>query len=164
MKFSKMAALAIAVVALVATLAFVVGCGKQQAPAPDQPQTTTQQTTTQQAPVAQMTLEDYFKAHQSEWDDAVKQIKQSGGDIIVVEMSVSGNQINQIMTYKQTFNDEQVAAMKASLDQNIADMQASLSSQIAQMEAAAGVQGVTWHFEYRNGDGKVISSFTASSK
>ena len=110
-----------------------------------------------------MTLEQYFAQNKAEWDDAVAQIKESGEGIMDVEMSVSGNEISQIMTFTQTFGGEQVAAMKAELEKQAGDLKEQVSDQIRTMEQAAGIDGITWHFEYRNGDGEVIGSFDIGS-
>ena len=89
---SRITTLALVAVAMCAALVLAVGCGSSK------------------------TLESYFKANSTEWNDAVSQIKASGGDILDVDMSVSGNKISQIMTYKQTFPAEAVDAMKSSLE------------------------------------------------
>ena len=131
---SRITTLALVAVAMCAALVLAVGCGSSK------------------------TLESYFKANSTEWNDAVSQIKASGGDILDVDMSVSGNKISQIMTYKQTFPAEAVDAMKSSLEGQAANLKAQVSTQIKAMEKETGISGITWFFDYRNGDGKSIFS------
>lgn len=147
MAHTKTVTLAVLVVALLAALTLAVGCssGGGSAAAP------------------QKTLETYIKAHQSEWDNTVAQIKESGGSIMDVEMTCSGNTITQIMTYKQVFPDDAVAQMKQKFEEQGPSMVAKVADQIKQMEQEADVTGITWIFEYRNGDGKAIYSTEAKA-
>ena len=103
-----------------------------------------------------ITLEEYFAKNQSEWDDAVKQIKESGGDVLDVEMFVKDNQITQIMTFKDTYNSEQVARVKQSLEEQSGDLVKSIEGQLQSMERLINTTGITWVFQYRNGDGSLI--------
>ena len=135
---SRITTLALVAVAMCAALVLAVGCGSSK------------------------TLESYFKANATEWNDAVSQIKASGGDILDVDMSVSGNKISQIMTYKQTFPAEAVDAMKSSLEGQAANLKAQVSTQLKAMEKETGISGITWFFDYRNGDGKSIFSMEVS--
>lgn len=137
---SRITTLALVAVAMCAALVLAVGCGSGSS----------------------KTLESYFKANSSEWNSAVAQIKESGGDILDVDMSVSGNKISQIMTYKQTFPAEAVEVMKSSLEGKAANLKAQVSTQIKAMEKETGISGITWFFDYRNGDGKSIFSMEVS--
>ena len=137
---SRITTLALVVVAMCAALVLAVGCGGSK------------------------TLESYFKANSSEWNSAVAQIKESGGDVLDVDMSVSGNKISQIMTYKQTFPPEAVEIMKSSLEGQAENLKAQVSTQIKAMEKETGISGITWFFDYRNGDGKSIFSMEVSGK
>ena len=133
---SRITTLALVAVAMFAALVLVVGCGSSST----------------------KTLESYFKSNQSEWNSAVQQIKESGGDVLDVDMSVSGNKISQIMTFKQTYSDDQVNTIKANLEAQLDSMKASVAQQITQMEKEVGISGITWFFDYRNGDAKSILS------
>lgn len=139
---SRITTLALVVVAMCAALVLAVGCGSGST----------------------KTLESYFKSNQSEWNTAVDQIKASGGDILDVDMSVSGNKISQIMTYKQTFPEDAVAVMKSSLEGQAENLKSTVATQIAAMEKETGISGITWYFDYRNGDGKSIFSMEVGSK
>lgn len=139
---SRIVTLALVAVAMVAALALVVGCGSSSS----------------------KTLESYFKANQSEWNSAVQQIKESGGDVLDVDMSVSGNKISQIMTYKQTFPAEAVSTIKASLEGQVDQLKSTVKTQIQAMEKQVGISGITWFFDYRNGDGKSIFSMEVDGK
>lgn len=150
---TKTITLAALVVALVAALALVAGCSAGGG-----------SSSASSAAAPQKTLETYVKANQSEWDSVVAQLKESGGDVMDVDMSVSGNTITQIMTYKQTFTSEQVAIIKSNLEGQSNEMLANVADQIAEMEKASDVSGIEWVFEYRNGDGQTISAFTATAK
>ena len=146
MKRTKIALLAIAVIALVASLMFVVGCSSSSASS------------------AEKTLESYFKDHQSEWDSTVAQIKESGGEVMDVEMAVTGNKISQIMRFKQTYTDSQVATIKANIEAQVDGLKSQVTQQIAKMEQSSGIKGITWLFDYQNGDGKSIASFEWGSE
>ena len=150
---TKTITVAALVVALVAALALVAGCSAGGG-----------SSSASSAAAPQKTLETYVKANQSEWDSVVAQLKESGGDVMDVDMSVSGNTITQIMTYKQTFTSEQVAIIKSNLEGQSNEMLANVADQIAEMEKASDVSGIEWVFEYRNGDGQTISAFTATAK
>lgn len=153
---TKTITLAALVVALVAALALVAGCSAGGG--------SSSAGSASSAAAPQKTLETYVKANQSEWDSVVAQLKESGGDVMDVDMSVSGNTITQIMTYKQTFTSEQVAIIKSNLEGQSGEMLANVADQIAEMEKASDVSGIEWVFEYRNGDGQTISAFTATAK
>ena len=144
----RIALVSIIVIALAASLAFVVGCSNSSG----------------SSKAATKTLETFVNDNKADWDKTVKQLKDSGGDILDVEVTVEGNTINQIMTYKNQFTDEQVAVVKKNLDDQSSSMISQISSQIKDMEKAAGVTGITWYFEYRNGDGKTIASYEATAK
>ena len=144
----RIALVSIIVIALAASLAFVVGCSNSSG----------------SSKAATKTLETFVNDNKADWDKTVKQLKDSGGDILDVEVTVEGNTINQIMTYKNQFTDEQVAVVKKNLDEQSSSMISQISSQIKDMEKAAGVTGITWYFEYRNGDGKTIASYQATAK
>ena len=144
----RIALVSIIVIALAASLAFVVGCSNSSG----------------SSKAATKTLETFVNDNKADWDKTVKQLKDSGGDILDVEVTVEGNTINQIMTYKNQFTDEQVAVVKKNLDDQSSSMISQISSQIKDMEKAAGVTGITWYFEYRNGDGKTIASYQATAK
>ncbi|MDO5117977.1 MAG: DUF4854 domain-containing protein [Eggerthellaceae bacterium] len=139
---TRIVTLALVAVAMVAALALVVGCGSSSS----------------------KTLESYFKANQSEWNSAVAQIKESGGDTLDVDMSVTGNKISQIMTYKQTFSDEAVATIKSNIEAQADTLKSTIKSQIKAMEKEVGISGITWFFDYRNGDGKSIYSMEVDGK
>ena len=109
------------------------------------------------------TLEGYFREHKVEWDSAVAQIEQSGGDYLDVDMSVSRNKISQIMTYKRTYSAEEVKAMKASFKNATDNLKTAVSKQIKSMEEETGISGITWYFEYRNGDGSLIYALDVSA-
>ena len=106
-------------------------------------------------------LEEYFKAHESEWNDAVAQIVESGGDVLDVEMTVEENTINQIMTYKTTYPAAAVEQMKTAFAGQEEALLSSLSEQIKSIEKETGFD-ISWYFEYRNGDGSPIYSMTAT--
>ena len=133
---SRITTLALVAVAMFAALMLVVGCGSSST----------------------KTLESYFKSNQSEWNSAVQQIKESGGDVLDVDMSVSGNKISQIMTFKQTYSADQVNTIKANLESQLDSLTTTVAQQIKAMEQETGITGITWLFDYRNGDGKTILS------
>lgn len=139
---SRITTLALVAVAMFAALVLAVGCGSSSS----------------------KTLESYFKEHSSEWNSAVQQIKESGGDVLDVEMSVSGNKISQIMTYKQTYSQDAVDVIKASLEGQAETLKSTVKTQIQSMEKESGVSGISWLFEYRNGDGKSIYSMEVDGK
>lgn len=139
---SRITTLALVAVAMFAALVLAVGCGSSSS----------------------KTLEGYFKEHSSEWNSAVQQIKESGGDVLDVDMSVSGNKISQIMTYKQTYSQDAVDVIKASLEGQAETLKSTVKTQIQSMEKEAGVSGISWLFEYRNGDGKSIFSMEVDGK
>jgi len=182
---TKTVSLAVMVVALMATLALAVGCAggsgsgsaasssaaaASSSAAASSTAAASSSAATQTiassaaAATSYATLEDYINAHQSEWADVVKQIKESGGDVLDVEMSVKGNQISQIMTYKQQYNADQVAQMKASFEDQKASLEDSIAPQIKSIEQGSGVSGVTWYFAYLNADGSEIFSFELGGK
>lgn len=138
MTSSKTAKLTLVIVALVAAFALMVGCGGSGS--------------------QQMTLEKYVADNQAEWDKTVDEIKAAAASLMDVDMSVSGNKISQIMKFKETYPAADVEAMKANLDTQFASLKATASEQIKSMEEATGIQGISWYFEYQNGDGTTIGS------
>lgn len=172
MSRTKIAALTLAAIALFATFALVVGCSSSSsssaaasgsasaasasASAASASAASASASAASASAAAQGTLEDYFKTHQSEWDNAVASIKESGGDVMGVDLTVSGNKISQIMTFKQTYNESQVEQIKANLEAQIDGLKTQVSQQVKSMEQAAGISGITWFFDYRNGDGTSI--------
>lgn len=108
------------------------------------------------ATAAAKTLEEYFAANKAEWETAVAQIKEKAGDTMDVDMSLAGNKISQIMTYKVTYSEEAVAQMKERFAASADSLRSQTGAQIKTMEQALGVNGITWYFDYRNGDGASI--------
>lgn len=139
---TKTMKLAVIVVTLIAALALVVGCGGNSKP----------------------TLESYFDKNKSEWDTAVAQIQESGQGVMDVDMSVKGNHITQVMTYKQTFGNDAVEMMRNTFAGQVEGLASNVGEQIKSMEKAANIEGITWTFEYRNGNGDLIYGFDVDSK
>ena len=137
---SRIMTTALIVVALVAALAVAVSCSSSP-----------------------KTLEDYFAANQSEWDEAVASIQEGTQGVMDVDLSVKGNTITQIMTYTQTYAPDAVAAMKTYFEGQADSFMANLKSQIATMEEKTGIKGITWEFSFNNGDGTPIYQATATA-
>ena len=151
------------VVALVAALMLVVGCSSSSSSSASSASAAASTSASASASAATgNTLEGYFKEHLAEWETTVAQIKEKAGDVMDVDMTITGNRISQIMTYKQTFPAEAVDAMKSSLEGQAANLKAQVSTQIKAMEKETGISGITWFFDYRNGDGKSIFSMEVS--
>ena len=148
------------VVALVAALMLVVGCSSSSSSSAASASAAASTSASASASAATgNTLEGYFKEHLAEWETTVAQIKEKAGDVMDVDMTITGNRISQIMTYKQTYSDETVAQLKAKFEEASANLKSQTEAQIKAMEDALGVKGITWYFAYCNGDGKVITDF-----
>ena len=127
-------AIGLAIAAAVASLMLVTSCGSQT------------------------TLEKYFTDHPDEWADVEDQIESMAGEMFSIDLTVKDNQIEQIMTYTETFTADAVAEMKAYFESQEAAVIENIQKSIASVESGAGVQGVTWLVQYNNGDGSVIYS------
>ena len=107
-----------------------------------------------------MTLEKYFADNPSEWTDIEDQLKDMSGEMFSLDLSVKGNQINQVMTYTETFGADALAEMKAYFQSQEPNLIAQLQNSIASVEKGAGVDSVTWFVQFNNGDGSEIYSVT----
>ena len=132
----RVLAIGVAIAAAFAALTIVVGCSEP------------------------MTLEKYFNEHSSEWTDIQDQLKDVSGEMFSLDLSVEGNEIKQIMTYTETFDAENVAAMKAYFQEQEANLIGQIQNSIAQVEKGAGIDGITWYVQFNNGDGSEIFSTT----
>ena len=107
-----------------------------------------------------MTLEKYFTDNPSEWTDIEDQLKDMSGDMFALDLSVKGNQINQVMTYTETFDSDALAEMKTYFQSQEPNLVAQMQNSIASVEKGAGIDGVTWLVQFNNGDGSEIYSVT----
>lgn len=167
---TKTMKLALVVIALIAALALAVGCASSSTSGSSASGSKSSASSASAASVASAssaasaaTLEEYFAKHQDEWDAIVKPIKESAGSIMDVDISISGNQINMVLTYTETYSDEAVERMRQSLEEQSDSMKSSVGSDLKQLERQYGFTGLTWHTEYRNGDGKLITEIDVSS-
>ena len=106
-------------------------------------------------------LEEYFKAHESEWNSTVVNAIGTSSEIFDVDISVTENTINQIMTYKTTYPADAIATIQAAFAKQENILMSSLSTKIQEIEKMTGFD-ISWFFEYRNGDGTPIYSATAT--
>ena len=93
-----------------------------------------------------------------------KQLADQGGEVMTVELDVDGNEIIQTMTYKTTHPADAVAIMKQSFEEQASSLESSISGQIASIEKETGISGISWTFDYCNGDGASIFSMTIGGK
>ena len=133
---SRALLITLAVVAAVASLALIAGCGSKP------------------------TLEQYFQNHEDEWAEVQDQVKNLAGEMFEIDMTVKDNQISQVMTYTETFGEEQLAAMKDYFEQQKAAIQEQVAGSIALIQQQTDAEGVTWVMKYNNGDGAEIFSMT----
>lgn len=138
---SKLTTIALVVVSLVAVLALVVGCSK-----------------------APKTLEEYFKANQAEWEEIVTEVQQSGQGMMDIDLTLDGNKISQIMTFTTTYSSDQAAQIAENLANAAGTLESQIKSQIQLIEKEANIDGVTWFFDYRNGDGTSLFSMEVDGK
>ena len=109
---------------------------------------------------APMTLEKYFSDHPDEWTAVEDQIKNMGGEMFSLDLTVKDNQINQVMTYTEKFTDDAVKEMKTYFESQKSALVSQLQNSIKSVESGAGVDGITWYVQYNNGDGTEIFSTT----
>ena len=133
---SRALLITLAVVAAVASFALIAGCGSKP------------------------TLEQYFQNHEDEWAEVQDQVKNLAGEMFEIDMTVKDNQISQVMTYTETFGEEQLAAMKDYFEQQKAAIQEQVAGSIALIQQQTDAEGVTWVMKYNNGDGAEIFSMT----
>ena len=133
---SRALLITLTVVAAVASLALIAGCGSKP------------------------TLEQYFQNHEDEWAEVQDQVKNLAGEMFEIDMTVKDNQISQVMTYTETFGEEQLAAMKDYFEQQKAAIQEQVAGSIALIQQQTDAEGVTWVMKYNNGDGAEIFSMT----
>ena len=137
---TRIVSLVLTLIAAVAAFTVITGCGSNA------------------------TLEKYFQDHPDEWSDVEDELKDMGGEMFTVDLSVKDNQITQIMTYKETFDADSVAQMKEYFTNNEAALREEIVQSIATIEKQASISGVTWLMQYNNGDGTEIFSLTIDNK
>lgn len=110
------------------------------------------------------TLEKYFNEHPEEAKEVEKAMNASGNGLMECSFSAKENTANYILKFTKTYSESDVAQLKNALEKQCERDNDRYVSMIKQMEESTGLEGITCHIEYQNGDGSVIFETDISQK
>lgn len=110
---------------------------------------------------ADVTLEGYFTAHPEELDDIREGVSEDESmqntlKILDFDVYAKDNTLYYEYQFKDTYSASDVETMKSKMPATFDGMKKDMKRRIRIVEAAYGIDGVTIHIIYKNGDGSVI--------
>ena len=153
MKKNVFIKLALVMALILSVSVFMCSCGggSESEPAEEKP-----------AESDEMTLEKYFAEHPEDLQDIKDGVTededmQESLQYIDFDVYAKGNTMYYDYQFKETLDEDKAAELGESLKTTLDDMEESMVSKIDPIESGFGVEDITIHMMYRNGDGTVLA-------
>lgn len=151
------------VICLIASLAvFMCSCGSKGGKSEKaETGTETEEKAEEKTEKEEKTLESHFKEHPEELDEIKQTVLEDEDmkqalEILDFDVYAKGNTLYYEYQFKETYSDENVKAMQAKMPDTFDGLEEDMTSRLSLIEAGYGVEDVTIHIAYKNGDGSVI--------
>ena len=112
--------------------------------------------------VEEKTLEKYFEDNPQDLQDIKDGVLEDESmkqalEVLDFDVYAKGNTLYYDYQFKDTYAEAQAEQMKDPLAQSLDEMGDSISSTIGLIESGFGVEDVTIHIFYKNGDGSILA-------
>lgn len=112
--------------------------------------------------VEEKTLEKYFEDNPQDLQDIKDGVLEDESmkqalELLDFDVYAKENTLYYDYQFKETYAEAQAEQMKEPLTQSLDEMEDSISSTIGLIESGFGVEDVTIHIFYKNGDGSILA-------